>query len=148
MQNSNITIKYHYTSFIDLTFSGECNLYGIIYDASFPIQDEFVESRYECTLKLIDPTVNCLTNPSDIIDKLITLIIKSNDKESIPYVHNIGDIIRIHRGNYVRLNIISELTSIRSPKRKGTSICKWIKVNNILLAGVSSQAHLMYFQEI
>lgn len=101
MQNPNITLKYHYTPFNELTVGGEVNFYGIIYDASFPIPDEFVESRYECTLKLIDPSVNCLSNPEDFNDKIINLIIKGNDKDSIPYAHNIGDIIRIHRGNYV-----------------------------------------------
>lgn len=101
MQNSSITIKYHYSTFKNLTIPCECNFYGVIFDASFPIPDEFVESRYECTLKLIDPTVNCLTNPLDINDQLINLIIKSSEKESIPYAHHIGDIIRVHRANYV-----------------------------------------------
>lgn len=101
MENSNITLKYHYTPFNELSLGGEVNFYGVIYDASFPIPDEFVPSRYECTLKIIDQSVNCLSNPSDLADKIINLIIKSDKKETIPYSHYIGDIIRIHRGNYV-----------------------------------------------
>ena len=51
--------------------------------------------------KLIDQSVNCLTHQNNLVENLITLIIQVNEKENIPYVHQIGDIIRVHRGMYI-----------------------------------------------
>lgn len=107
--------KYKYSTFNDMTASEDYNFYGIIYDASFPMLDEQHNThnqtsssngvgnqpKYECTIKLIDQEVNLLTNPIDFNDKIINLIIKSNSKDSIPYIHSIGDIIRVHHGKYV-----------------------------------------------
>ena len=102
-ENSNHVIKYKYTNFIDLKEQGEYNILGIIIDASFPLEDSNT-SKYSCTLKLIDQTINCLTNPNNYNDEIIYLIIKSNEKENMPYPHHIGDIIRIHRGLYAPKN--------------------------------------------
>ena len=100
--------KYRYSTFNEMTKPSDYNFYGIIYDASFPLledkQDQNSQnsqSRYECTIKLIDKDINCLNNPKDLNDNVINLIIKSTNKESMPYIHSIGDIIRVHRGNYV-----------------------------------------------
>ena len=102
------SISYKYSTFDELKEQGEYNFFGIIYDASFPQEEpNFAEGqqkkysvKYSCILKLIDQTTNYLTNPNDFNDKIIYLIIKSNEKENIPFVHYIGDIIRIQRGFY------------------------------------------------
>ena len=97
--NPDHSITYKYTTFDELIEQGEYNFYGIIYDASFPLEEENT-GKYSCVLKLIDQTTNCLTNPNDFSENIINLIIKSNERENIPFVHYIGDIIRIHRGFY------------------------------------------------
>ncbi len=93
------SISYKYSTFNELIEQGEYNFLGIIYDASFPQQEENSQ-KYTCILKLIDQTTNCLTNPNDFSKNIIYLIIKSNERENIPFVHNVGDIIRVHRGFY------------------------------------------------
>ena len=93
------SISYKYSTFNELIEQGEYNFLGIIYDASFPQQEENTQ-KYSCVLKLIDQTTNCLTNPNDFSENIIYLIIKSNERENIPFVHHIGDIIRVHRGFY------------------------------------------------
>lgn len=97
------TNKYKYSQIKEMKVDGDYNFYGIIYDASFPLQEESPNS-YICYLKIIDPDVNCLTNPTNLNDELINLIIKSNCKENLPFVHSIGDIIRVHRGVFVSLS--------------------------------------------
>jgi hypothetical protein len=96
------TLKYKYTSLKEFNNQGEYNFYGVIYDATFPVYEE-KENGYQCTIKVIDPDVNCLTYPNDLQDNLINLIVKSSDKECLPYVHSVGDIIRVHRGTYVKI---------------------------------------------
>ena len=106
--NAKHSIKYKYTSFDELKEQGEYNFFAIIYDASFPQEENSTSEsdkkknsvKYFCILKLIDHTTNCLTNPNNFNENVIYLIIKSTEKENIPYVHNIGDIIRVHRGFY------------------------------------------------
>ena len=98
-----------YTKLSEMTESGEYNCYGIIYDASFPqIQEQSQQgaSKYECTIKLIDENINFLNcfDVSTFNNNIITLIIKSQYKEKIPYIHTIGDIIRIHSGIYSHKN--------------------------------------------
>ena len=93
------SISYKYSTFNELIEQGEYNFLGIIYDASFPQQEENTQ-KYSCILKLIDQTTNCLTNPNDFSENIIYLIIKSSERENIPFVHNVGDIIRVHRGFY------------------------------------------------
>jgi len=105
------SMRYKYTTFDELKEPGECHFYGIIYDASFPKEEENFAllpgnntplPKYSCILKLIDQKVNCLTYPNNLNENIITLIIQTNEKENIPYVHQIGDIIRVHRGMYVQ----------------------------------------------
>ena len=98
-ENATHTVIYKYTTFEDLKEQGEYNFYAVIIDASFPLE-EATTSKYSCTLKLIDQTTNCLTNPNNFNDNIIYLTIKSSEKENIPYIHHIGDIIRVHRGFY------------------------------------------------
>ena len=115
-ENTNHTIKYKYTAFEELKEQGEYNFYGIIIDSTFPLEE--TKSKYSCTLKLIDQTTNFLTNPNNFNDTIIYLTIKSSEKENIPYIHHIGDIIRVHRGFY-------------SPKNKRNvylNVCKDNKV--------------------
>ena len=111
------TLSYIYSSFDELIEQGEYNFLGIIYDASFP-QVEENNQKYSCILKLIDQTTNCLTNPNDFNEKIIYLIIKSNERENIPFVHHIGDIIRVRRGFY-------------SPKKKRNVYLNVTKDNQI-----------------
>ena len=103
------SFKYTYTSFDDMKEQGEYNCYGIIYDGSFPKEEDNFAilpgtkeplPKYSCILKLIDQSTNCLTNPTNFNENVITLIIQANERENIPYVHQIGDIIRVHRGLY------------------------------------------------
>ena len=98
-ENLNHSIKYKYSIFSDLIEQGEYNFYGVVYDSSFPLE-ETTTGKYSCTIKLIDQSTNCLTNPNDFNDNIIYLTIKSSDKENIPYIHNIGDVIRIRHGFY------------------------------------------------
>ena len=97
--------KYKYTKIKEFTTNGDYDFYGIIYDASFPTQEE-TPNNYICNLKIIDSGVNCLTNPNDFNEELINLIIKSNCKENLPFVHCAGEIIRVHRGVFVKINFI------------------------------------------
>ena len=94
---SNVKYKYQTLKEID---AGDCNFYGIIYDATFPVLED-KENTFECILKIIDPDINCLTFPNNLNDNIIYLIIKSSEKENMPYIHSIGDIIRVHRGIFV-----------------------------------------------
>ena len=114
------TVKYKYSTFDELREQGEYNFYGMIYDASFPeeeIQNDSKKSssKYVCVLKLIDQSTNCLSNPSNFNDSIIYLVIKANEKENVPFVHHIGDIIRVHSGLYapkhrrtVYLNVLKD----------------------------------------
>ena len=98
-----------YTPFNEMVEPGEYNCYGIIYDASFPQNQDQSQGgtiKYECILKLIDQHINCINccDLSSFNNNIITLIIKSQFKEKIPYIHTIGDIIRIHSGIYSHKN--------------------------------------------
>ena len=117
-ENLNHSIKYKYSIFSDLIEQGEYNFYGVIYDSTFPLE-EATTGKYSCTIKLIDQSTNCLSNPNDFNENIIYLTIKSSEKENIPYIHNIGDVIRIHHGFY-------------SPKNKRNvylNVCKGNKLN-------------------
>ena len=71
--------KYKYTSFDEMKEQGEYNFYGIIYDASFPKEEENYAilpgtkeplPKYSCVLKLLDQSTNCLTNPANFNENL------------------------------------------------------------------------------
>ena len=95
-----MTSTYKYTSIKDIATIDNYNFYGVIYDASYPTND-VTPNDYICIVKLIDTETNCLTCSNNLQDELVTLIIKSNSKENLPFIHNVGDIMRIHRGHYV-----------------------------------------------
>ena len=75
-ENAKHSVKYIYTTFNDLKEQGEYNFYGIIYDASFPKEENALleadkkknNSKYLCILKLIDQTTNCLTHSNNFND--------------------------------------------------------------------------------
>ena len=53
-------------------------------------------------MKIIDPEVNLLANFEDFNDQVINVVVKSTSIEALPFIHRIGDIIRVHRGVYVK----------------------------------------------
>ena len=129
--NDRIITKYKYTSLSKMTTSNQYNFYGIVIDSSFPSNNTLPEPHYECILKVIDLFY---TNSSPII---ITLIIKSRSKNQIPYIHKIGDIIRIINGTFkpkakVYLNLLNE-----SVAEKG-SWCVFDGDNHNIYGGSSS----------
>jgi hypothetical protein len=91
--------RYEYSNIKSFSNQGDYNFYGIIYDATFPIQED--SCTYTCNLKIVDPEMNLLTNPENFNDQVINLIIKSSHVDSLPFIHRIGDIIRVHRAVYV-----------------------------------------------
>ena len=98
---------------------------------SFPSNNTLPESHYECILKVIDISY---THSSPII---LTLIIKSRSKNQIPYIHKIGDVIRIINGTFkpkskVYLNLLNE-----SVAEKG-SWCVFDGDNYTIYGGSSS----------
>lgn len=110
-ETCNHTVKYKYSTFDELKEQGEYNFYGIIYDASFPEEESLNDSskknnsaKYATVLKLIDQSTNCLTNPQNFNDNIIYLIVKSTEKENVPFAHHVGDIIRVHSGLYAPKN--------------------------------------------
>ena len=102
----NVQLNDTYSLFNELSSQRDYNFFGVIYDASFSIIEDpsSPSPYYEITLKLVDPSMNCLTLPSspnkNVNDCILTLIIKSNLKECMPYIHSIGDIIRVRHGSY------------------------------------------------
>ena len=108
-EDSFYNLKYKYTPFDEMKEQGEYNFYGFVYDATFPKEEDNFAilpgnkeplPKYSCVLKVLDQSINCLTHPANFNENVITLIIQSNERENIPYVHQIGDIIRVHRGLY------------------------------------------------
>ena len=129
--NDRIITKYKYTSLADMTTSNQYNFYGIVIDSSFPSNNTLPEPHYECILKVIDISY---THSSPII---LTLIIKSRSKKQIPYIHKIGDVIRIINGTFkpkskVYLNLLNE-----SVAEKG-SWCVFDGDNYTIYGGSSS----------
>ena len=107
MKHEKQMIKY--TPFNEMIEPGEYNCFGIIYDASFPQNQDQSQgggTKYECILKLIDQHINFIncSDSSSFNNNIITLIIKSQFQEKIPYIHTIGDIIRINSGIYSHKN--------------------------------------------
>lgn len=91
--------RYKYSNLKEIVCNGEYNFYGIIYDSNFPVLDE-KDGQYHCIIRIIDPEINCLTNPNNY-DNFFYIIVKSSEKENLPYIHSVGEIIRVHRGNFV-----------------------------------------------
>lgn len=114
--------KFKYYSLKDLNLNGEYNFYGVIYDASLPYQDE-VPNQYVCTIKVVDPEINKLNYPDTLNDEIVYVIIKSNTKDNLPYIHHFGDIIRIQRGKFSikkKRTVYLNLTSMQNIKSSWT----------------------------
>jgi hypothetical protein len=94
-----IVQKYDYSNIKSFSNQGDYNFYGIIYDATFPVQED--ACTYICNLKIVDPEVNLLANSKDFNDQVINVVVKSTSIDALPFIHRIGDIIRVHRGVYV-----------------------------------------------
>ena len=92
--------KYNYYSLKELSAKREANFYGIIVDATFPCKEEVEDTVYVSTIKVIDHTINFTNDPIEVSNHMIYITIKSDLLEYLPFVHNVGDIIRIHRGTY------------------------------------------------
>jgi hypothetical protein len=105
--------KFRYATLKELINVGDYNFYAIIYDATLPAQDKN-PNQYVCSIKVIDKEINRLNNPNSLQNEIVTIIIKSNSKDNLPYIHRFGDIIRIQRGNFmsnkkiVYLNLTSQ----------------------------------------
>jgi hypothetical protein len=90
--------EYDYSPIKNMT-EGYNNFYGVIYDASFPIQ-EIEPTKFSCFIKVIDPETNMLSSGSE---HFIDVVVKTKDKSMLPYIHTLGDVIRIHRGHLVSI---------------------------------------------
>lgn len=96
--------KYNYANLKDLSLKHQDSyFYGVIVDATFPCKEEADDQYYVCTIKLIDHSINYINDPVDIQNHMIYVTIKSDLIEFLPFVQSIGDIMRVHRGNYVSL---------------------------------------------
>lgn len=91
--------KYEYSNIKSFSNQGDYNFYGIIFDATFPSQED--ACTYICNMKIVDPEVNLLANSADFNDQVINVVVKSTSIDALPFVHRIGDIIRVHRSVYV-----------------------------------------------
>lgn len=92
--------KYNYSSIKEVSAKREVNFYGVIVDATFPCKEE-LENIFTCTLKVIDHSVNHVSDPLDIQNNQIYVTFKSDLIENLPFIKTVGDILRIHRGTYV-----------------------------------------------
>ena len=94
-----------YTRLKEINLTGDYNFYGVIIDATFPVFED-KENLYHCTIKVIDLDKNCLFYLNSYGKKIFNLIVKSSEKENLPYIHAVGDIIRVHQGVYVINSLI------------------------------------------
>lgn len=75
------------------------NLYGIVYDASKPSTELKNKNDFSTILKVLSPNMNFL-NEKDFQLNSINIIIKSNKISLLPFVAEIGSIIRVINGYY------------------------------------------------
>ncbi len=109
-----MTSLIKYTDLKDIIDNGDYSFYGIIYDATFPTKDEESKS-YVCSIKLIAPGLNWLTDPENLVNECINVIVKSNNLNEIPVISEIGSILRVHRGVYrfkKRKNVYLNMSNI------------------------------------
>ena len=104
---------YSYRTLTQMKAREDYNFYAIIIDASFPKKDESYFplsrqeeplSKYYVILKLLDQGINFINNPNNLSENIVTLIIQANEIENIPYIHQIGDIIRVRGGKFIPKN--------------------------------------------
>ena len=85
LHNTLFNLKFKYKSIEEIVNSGDYNFYGIIYDASLPMVEEFPPEdedlepifKYTCDIKIIDHVTNFLTEPEDIYKNMIIITITS-----------------------------------------------------------------------
>ena len=108
LHNTLFNLKFKYKSIEEITNSGDYNFYGIIYDASLPMVEEFPPEdedlepifKYTCDIKIIDHVSNFLTEPENIYKNMLNITITTDHKDYIPFITKIGEILRIHHGIY------------------------------------------------
>lgn len=102
-----MTTKYVYSNLKEISTHNELyNFYGVVLDATYPNPEEDNPNEFICSLKLIDDTLNPKSSQHNFDNEVINVIIKSNSKENLPYIHSVGEIFRVHRGFYVSHIII------------------------------------------
>ena len=121
--------QYSYTTFEEMKDKGEYNFYAIIFDASFPKEAEVHPPspgqkepliKYSVELKLFDRGTNLLIQRNNLSKNFIKLIIQVNEKENIPFIHQIGDIIRVQKGTYLLKKGEVYLNLIKNVQYKGS----------------------------
>lgn len=95
--------KYEYENLKDLSEKRDAYFYGMIVDSTFPCKEDESDGVFVTVLKVIDHSQNFLNEP-ELSKNMVYVVIKSDLFESLPFSHNIGDIIRVHRGIYVSLS--------------------------------------------
>ena len=88
------SLSYKYSTFDELIEQGEYNFFGIVYDASFPQEDNL--SKYTCVLKLIDQTTNCLTNPTDFNEIALEYNLETEVVDNT-FIESVNDEIKKHK---------------------------------------------------
>ena len=108
--------KYNYSKLNEIKDSNkEYDFYGTVIDSTFPHSEEY-PSNYVSIIKVIDETSNFLEGLEE--KDVFTIIMKASDISEMPFIHNVGDIIRIHR-RYFR------------PKGCNSIYCNMTKANKV-----------------
>ena len=111
-------MEYKYTDFMDIKEEKDYNLYGIIFDSTYPTKENEHDSNYIVAIKILSPEYNWI-NINNFQDNTFHVILKSTNKEDTPFINKVGDIIRIQRGIYrqkKRKNIYLSITNISKIK--------------------------------
>lgn len=111
-------MEYKYTDFKDIKDEKDYNLYGIIFDSTYPTKENEHDSNFIVAIKVLSPEYNWI-NINDFQDNTFHVILKSTNKEDTPFINKVGDIIRIQRGIFrqkKRKNIYLSITNISKIK--------------------------------
>lgn len=96
--------KYKYTELAKVSGTSleSCNFYGVIVDASFPYKKTIKskstgqsDQMFICTMKIIDPSQFTAAKGFQYSQ----LVIYATKLEDLPFVHRLGDVIRVHRAD-------------------------------------------------
>ena len=84
-----------------------CNFYGVIVDASFPYKKTIKskatgvsDQMFICTMKIIDPSQFTQQKGWGYSQ----LVIYATKLEDLPFIHRLGDVIRVHRSDMKHYN--------------------------------------------
>ena len=103
--------KYSYSTFEEMEDKKAYDFYAIVYDSSFPKEVEYNSSlsgqkgpilKYSVEIKLLGQGTNSLNDPNNLSENIVTLYIQAKEQENVPYIHQIGDVIRVHKGIYLQ----------------------------------------------